>query len=86
MLKRKWTAFVLLAAVLLLSAGCAKTDTLQGTWVLNRSAVNVEGNRYRQEEMTYFIVYTFDGHGKGTRTTYIDGETDTISFSYRINR
>ena len=76
-------AWVLLAAVLLSFAACAKPDALAGTWNMVSSMQHKE----RAEEIkncTYAASYTFDGHGKGTRTVLSDGKTTTGSFRYEL--
>ena len=90
-MKQKWIigvlaalVCVLLAAVLLMTIRCAMTDSLQGTWVQTHFWKHIQGERYRAEDMTYFVVYTFDGHGKGTKTTYSDGKTNTETLSYQL--
>ena len=76
-------AWVLLAAVMLSFAACAKPDALAGTWNMVSSMQHKE----RAEEIkngTYAASYTFDGHGKGTRTVLSDGKTTTGSFRYEL--
>ncbi len=82
-MNRKRLIVLLLAAVLLLSIGCAKTSQLKGVWVLETSFVYRDANRYQQEPLTVFMVYSFDGNGNGTETAYADGASVTVSFSYQ---
>ncbi|MBR4907374.1 MAG: hypothetical protein IKZ44_11065 [Clostridia bacterium] len=85
-MKRKCLIVFLLAAVLLLLIGCAKADPLKGAWVPETSFVYQTADRYQQEPLTVFSVWSFDGNGNGTRTTYADGVSETVSFSYKSFR
>lgn len=85
-MNRKRLTVLLLVAVFLLSIGCAKTSRLKGVWVLETSFVHLKGNRYQQEPLTVFMVYSFDGNGNGTETSYSDGVSATVTFSYRTVR
>ncbi len=85
-MSRKRLTVLLLAVVLLLSIGCAKTSQLKGVWVLETSFVYRDANRYQQEPLTVFMVYSFDGNGNGTETAYADGASVTVTFSYKSVR
>lgn len=76
-------AWVLLAAILLSFAACAKPDALAGTWNMVASMQHKE----RAEEIEngdYAASYTFDGHGKGITTVLSDGKTTESTFRYEL--
>lgn len=80
---KRWIAWILLAAAALTLIGCGKQDALAGTWNMVASMQHKE----RAEEIkngTYAASYTFDGHGKGTRTVFSDGKTTSGSFRYEL--
>lgn len=83
-MKRKWIVFLLLAAIVLTMIGCTKADELQGTWVLEHSWVHEQADRYKQEECTYAVTYTFDGYGNGSKAVFENGYTTVTSFTYKF--
>jgi hypothetical protein len=82
-MRKRWITWLLLAAIVLSLIGCAKPDALAGTW----NMVSSMRHKEREEEIkngTYAASYTFDGHGKGTRTVLSNGKTTTGSFRYEL--
>ena len=85
-MNRKRLTVLLLTAILLLSIGCAETSQLKGVWVLETSFVYQKSDKYQQEPLTVFMVYSFDGNGNGTETVCADGVSTTVTFSYQSVR
>ncbi len=82
-MKKKWIAWMLLAAIALSFVGCAKPDELKGTWRMVSSMRHKE----RAEEIkngAFAKTYTFDGHGRGTETVLHDGKPVEVSFRYEL--